>query len=90
MQLFVNHFTGHSDGFSSFLINSCKSLEKAEMVLLSAELRKSAVLNQRNKLLIKMLKKIGSNMEPCGTPKTYSFKRLYVLLILTFCLPRFK
>ena len=64
MQLFVNHFIGHSDASSNFLINSCKSLEKAEMVLSSAKLCKSAALNQRNGSLIKMLKKIGPNMEP--------------------------
>ena len=46
MQLFVNHFIAHSDGSSNFLINSCKSLEKAEMVLSSAKLCDSAVLNQ--------------------------------------------
>ena len=67
MQLFVNHFMAHSDASSNLLINSCKSLEKTEMVLSSAKLCKSAVLNQRNRSLIKMLKRIGPNTEPCGT-----------------------
>ena len=69
-----------------FLINSCKSLEKAEIVLSSAKLCKSAVLNQRNRSLMKMLKSIGPNMEPYGTPESNSLKSLYVLLISTFCL----
>ena len=34
MQLFVNHAIAHSYMFSKFLINSCKSLEKAEMLKL--------------------------------------------------------
>ena len=90
MQLFVNHFIAHSDASSDFSINSCKSLEKTEMVLSLAKLWKSAVLNQRDRSLIKMLKRIGPNMEPCGTLKSNSLKRLYVLLILTFCWRRFK
>ena len=69
MQLFVNPFIAHSDASSNFLINSCKSLEKAEMVLSSANLCKSVVLDQTNKLLMKMLKRIAPNMEPCGTPE---------------------
>ena len=72
MQLFVNHFIVHSDASSNLLINSCKSLEKAEMVLSSSKLCKSAVLNQRNRSLIKMLKRIGPNMEPCDTPESNS------------------
>ena len=59
MQLFVNHFIHILMCFKFFLINSCKSLEKAEMVLSLAKLCKSAVLNQRNKSLIKMEKRIG-------------------------------
>ena len=83
----MNHFITHSDASSNILINSCKSLEKAEMVLSSAKLCKSVVLNQRNRSLMKMLKRIGPNMEPCGIPESnYLMKRLYVLLILTFCL----
>ena len=84
MQLFVNHFIAHSHASSNFLINSCKSLEKAEMVSSSAKLCKSAMLNQRKRSLIKMLKKIGPNMEPCGTPESNSLKSLYVLF-LTYC-----
>ena len=42
MQLFVNHFIAYSEAFSKFLINSCNSLEKAEMVL-SAKLCKLPV-----------------------------------------------
>ena len=59
-------------------------------MLSSEKLCKLAVLNKRNRSLIKMLKKIGPNMEPCGTPESNSLKGLYVLLILTFCLRRFK
>ena len=66
MQLFVNHFIAHSDAFYNFLIDSCKSLEKAGMVLSSAKSCKLAVVNQRNRSLIKTLKRIGSIMEPCG------------------------
>ena len=90
MQLFVHHFIAHYDVFSNVLINSCNSLEKAEMVLSSAKLCKLAVLNQRSRSLIKMLKKIGPNMKPCGTSESNSSKRLCVLLILTYCLHRFK
>ena len=90
MQLFVNHFIHILMCFKFFLINSCKSLEKAEMVLSLAKLCKSAVLNQRNKSLIKMEKRIGLSMEPCGTPESNSLKMLHVLLILTFCLCHLK
>ena len=36
MQLFANNFIAHSDVSSNYLINFFKSLEKAEMVLSSA------------------------------------------------------
>ena len=90
MQLFVNHFFAYSDASSNILINSCKSLEKAEMLLSSAKLCESAVLNQRNRSLMKMLKRTGPYMEPCRTPEGNSLKRVYVLLILTFCSRCFK
>ena len=45
MQLFVNHFNIHCDPFSNFLIYSCKSLVKAQMVLSSAKSSKLVVLN---------------------------------------------
>ena len=64
MELFVNHFIVQYDMFSNVVINSCNSLEKAEIVLSSAKLCKLAVLNQRSRSLIKMLKKIGPNMKP--------------------------
>ena len=66
MQLLVNHFIAHSDAFSNFLIKSCQSLKKVEIVLSSAKFSKLVVLNQRNRSLIKMLKKIRPNMEPWG------------------------
>ena len=69
IQLFVNHFIAHFDALSEFLINSCLSFGKAERVLLLAKLCKLAVLNQRNRSLIKMLKRIGPNMETCGIPR---------------------
>ena len=90
MQLFANHFIANSGASSKLLINSFKSLEKAKMVLLSAKLCKSAVLNQRDRSLIKMLKRNGPNMEPAALPEINSLKRLYVLLILTFSLRHFK
>ena len=45
MQLYINHFIAQSDTFSNFLINSCKFVEKAELVMSLAKLRKLAVLN---------------------------------------------
>ena len=90
MQLFLNHFNAHSDASSNFLINSYKSLEKAETMMSSAKLCKSTVLNQRNRSLIKMLKMIRPDMEPCGAPESNTLKKLYVLLILTFCLRHLK
>ena len=89
MQLFINDFISHSDASSSFLIIYCICLEKAEMVLSSAKLCKAAMLNQRSRSLV-MLKTIGPNKEPCGTPESSYLKRLYALLILTCCLRRFK
>ena len=89
MQLFMNHFIAHSYACSNFLIEFCKSLEKVEMVLSSGKLCKSAVLNKRDRSLMKMLKKIGPNKELCGTPESSSLKRLYVLLILTLSLRHF-
>ena len=49
MQLFVNHFIAHFDVSSIFLINSCKSFEKVQMVLPPSKLCKLAVLNQKSK-----------------------------------------
>ena len=49
MQLFANHFIEHSDVFSKFLINSCKSLQKAGMVLPSENSCKLAVLDQKKR-----------------------------------------
>ena len=47
MKSFANHFIAHSDAFTNFLINSCKSLEKTEMVLPSAKLCKSETYLQK-------------------------------------------
>ena len=46
MQLFVNHFIAHSDPFSNFLINSCKSLEKAEIMQISSASPKKQIINK--------------------------------------------
>ena len=86
MQLLVNHFITHSDAFANFLINSCKSLDKAEMVRLSEKLCKLSVFKQRNRSLIKMLKRIRANMESLSTAEGNSLNRLHVLLILKICL----
>ena len=66
MQLFVNHFIAHANAFSNILINS----------LPLAKLCKLAVLNQRNRALIKMLKRFGPSMEPCGLPESNSLKNV--------------
>lgn len=40
----------------------------------------------KNEIIIKNVKKIGANMEPCGTPESNSLKRLYVLLVFDILL----
>ena len=65
MQLFVNNFIAYFYALSHFQINSCKSL--GERMKLCANLCKLAMVNQRNRLIIKMLKRIEINMELCGT-----------------------
>ena len=40
----------------------------------------------KNEIIIKNVKKIGANMEPCGTPESNSLKRLYLLLVFDILL----
>ena len=70
-QLFVNLFIAHSAAFSNFLIKSYKSLEKAEMLLLSTKSCKLAVPDQRNRSLTKMLKRIGPNTVPFAISRSW-------------------
>ena len=44
----------------------------------------------RNRSLRNILKRIGPNIEPCGTPDKMFWKALEMLFILTFCFRSFK
>ena len=55
------------------------------MVLSLAKLCKSDFLLHRNESLRNILKRIGPNIEPCGTPDKIFWNALKMLFILTFC-----
>ena len=58
------------------------------MRLSSAWQAKSISSMTRNEPLIKMLNKLGSNIDPCGTPKKISPQELYELFVLVLRIGR--
>ena len=56
------------------------SLEAAYIVLSSAKLARLAFFI-KNKLFVNKLNSIGPNTEPCGTPETDIFNRLFNVII---------
>ena len=60
------------------------------MVLSSAKLCKPDFLMHGRKSLRNILKRIGPNIKPCGTPDKMFWNALKMLFILTFCFRSFK
>ena len=81
----LNHCTAFSDSEVKLLINFSRDFSVHEIVLSSAKLWKSAFLIHSKRSLMKMLKRMGPKIEPCGTPDNKTWKTLYVLFIFTFC-----
>ena len=78
----LNQLTADSDSCSKVFKSPVKVLQVAMMVFL--KLCKSDFLMHRNKSLRNILKRIGPNIEPCGTPDKMFWNALKTLFILTF------
>ena len=79
-----NHCTAFSDSKIKLLINSSRDSSVHEIVLSSAKLCNSAFsVQSKRSLLMKMLKRNGPKIDPCGTPDNKTWKTLYVLFIFT-------
>ena len=64
----LNHCTAFSDSQVKLLINSSRDFSVHEIVLLSAKLYSSAFSIQSKRSLMKMFKRMGPKIDPCGTP----------------------
>ena len=82
--------TADSDSCSKVFKSPVKVLQVAVMVLSLAKLCKSDFLMHRNKSMRNILKRIGPNIEPCGTPDKIFWNALKMLFILIFCFRSFK
>ena len=87
---FLNQLIATSDAHSKFDIKFLK-LSKIESMILSSGklliLLISVYLIHRNKSLMKILKRIGPKIEPCGTHNKVS-KICFILLVFCLCLFR--
>ena len=81
----LNHCTASSVLEVKLLISSSRDFSVHEIVLSSAKLCNSAFSIQSKRSLMKMLKRMGSKIDPCGTPDNKTLKTLYVLFTFTFC-----
>ena len=86
----LNHCTAFSDLDVKFLINPSRNFSEHEIVLSSAKLCNSAFSIQSKTPLMKMLKRMGPKIDPCGTPNNKTYKAINVLFIFTFCFLPFK
>ena len=80
----LNHWTAFSDSEVKLSINSYRDFSVHEIVLSSAKLCNSAFSIQSKRSLMKMLKRMGPKIDPCGTPDNKTWKTLHVLFI--FCI----
>ena len=76
----LNHFTAFSDSDVKLLINS-KDFSVHEIVLSSAKLCNSAFSIHSKRSLMKMLKRMGPKIHPCGTTDNKTWKTLYAVLV---------
>ena len=79
-----------SDSFLSVRRRSFRFLQVTATVLSSAKLCESDFVSHKNKSFIKMLNRIGSSIDPCGTPESIVQKKIDILLIFTLCFRYFK
>ena len=86
----LNHCTASSDSEVKLLINSSGDFSVHEIVLSSAKFCNSAFSIQSKRLLMKMFKRMGPKIDPCGTQDNKTWKTLYVLFIFTFSFLPFK
>ena len=70
----LNHCTAFSDSEVKLLINFSRDYEVHEIALSSAKLCNSAFSIQRQRSLIKMLKRTGPKIDPCRTPDNETWK----------------
>ena len=86
----LNHCTASTDSEVKLLINSSGDFSVHEIVLSSAKFCNSAFSIQSKRLLMKMFKRMGPKIDPCGTQDNKTWKTLYVLFIFTFFFLPFK
>lgn len=68
MPLFLNQSMDDLLSVSNSLISSFMSVFSSYIVLSTAKFTSLTSLMNINKPLMKILNKVGPNMEPCGTP----------------------
>ena len=76
--------------FSSTLMSCSILFLAAYIVLSSAKFASSSSLITKDKSFIKIVNKIGPNIDPCGIPSKSIWKTHLVLFIFTPCFLRFK
>ena len=79
------HCTAFSDSEVKLLIDSFRGSSVHEIIVLSlAKFRNSTFSIQIKILLMKMLKRMGPKIDPCGTQVNKTWKTLYVLFTFIF------
>ena len=68
MELSLNDFVAMFSSFFNSEIRSFSELETQEIVLSSAKLCRSEFLIYMKRSFMNKLKRIGTRIEPCGTP----------------------
>ena len=86
----LNQLRADSDSCSKFFKSPAKVLQVAKMALSLEKLSKFDFLMHKNKSFKNMLKRIGPNIEPCGTADKMYCNALKMLFILTFCFRLFE
>ena len=90
IMLSLTHCTAFSDSEVQFLIDSFRGFSVHEIIVLSLAKFRNSTFSIQIKILMKMLKRMGPKIDPCGTQDNKTWKTLYVLFICTFSFLPFK
>ena len=88
--LSLTHCTAFSDSEVKLLIDSFRDFSVHEIIVLSLAKFCNSTFSIQIKILMKMLKRMGPKIDPCGTQDNKTWKTLYVLFICTFSFLPFK
>ena len=80
----LTHCTAFSDSEVKLLINSFRDFSVHEIIVLSLAKFCNSTFSIQIKILMKMLKRMGPKIDPCGTQVNKTWKTLYVLFTFIF------